>query len=118
VFIVSAQVGPVPVHPPVHPVKVEFAPAVAVSVTWVPLAKLALQVGAQLIPDGLLATVPMPVPARISVSTGALWVVLKLAVTCWLAVSVNMQVGLVPLQPPVVHPANVEFAPAVAVSVT
>jgi hypothetical protein len=44
--------------------------------------------------------------------------VLKVAVTCWLAVSVNVQVELLPLQPPVVHPAKVEFAPAVAVSVT
>jgi hypothetical protein len=43
--------------------------------------------------------------------------VLKLAVTNWAALSVNVQVGLA-LQPPPVHPANVEFAPAVAVSVT
>jgi hypothetical protein len=74
-------------------------------------------VGAQLIPAGLLETVPVPVPARISVSTGALWVVLKLAVTCWLAPSVNVQVGLVPLQLPV-HPAKDEFSTAIAVSVT
>jgi hypothetical protein len=115
---VKVQVGLLPLQPPpVHPAKVEFVPAVAVSVTSVPLAKLVLQVGAQLIPEGLLATVPVPVPARISVSTGALWVVLKLAVTCWLALSVNVQVGLLPLQPPV-HPTKDEFAPAVAVSVT
>ena len=58
----------------------------------------------------------MPAPARITVSVAGM--VLKVAVTCWLAVSVNVQVELLPLQPPVVHPAKVEFAPAVAVSVT
>ena len=71
--------------------------------------------GAQLIPAGTLAIVPVPAPARLTVSATAL--VLKLAVTSWLAVSVMVHVGLV-LQPPPVHPANVEFAPAVAVSVT
>jgi hypothetical protein len=77
-----------------------------------------VQVGAQLIPAGLLETIPVPVPARISVSTGALWVLLKLDVTCWFALSVKVQVGLLPLQPLPVHPAKVEFAPAVALSVT
>lgn len=68
---VNVQVELLPLQPPVHPVKDEFAAAVSVSVTWVPLAKLALQVGAQLIPDGLLAIVPVPVPARLMVSTAA-----------------------------------------------
>jgi hypothetical protein len=45
------------------------------------------------------------------------WVALKLAVICWLAVTITMQVRLVPLQPPV-HPAKDELALAVAVSVT
>jgi hypothetical protein len=114
---VRLQVGLLPLQPPVHPAKDEFVPAVSVSVTWVPLAKLAPQVGAQLIPPGLLATVPVPVPASVTVSTGAFCLALKLAVTCWFALSVNVQVGLAPLQPPV-HPANDEFAPAVSVSVT
>jgi hypothetical protein len=115
-FMVSAQVGLVPVQPPVHPVNDEFAPAVAVSVTEVPLAKLALQVGAQLIPEGALEIVPVPAPARVTVSVAGM--VLNVAVTCWLALSVNVQVELLPLQLPAVHPAKVEFAPAVAVSVT
>jgi hypothetical protein len=114
---VNVQVGLAPLQPPVHPANDEFVPAVSVSVTWVPLARLALQVGAQLIPPGLLATVPVPVPASVTVNTTPFWMVLKLAVTCWLALSVNVQVGLPPLQPPV-HPANDEFAPAVSVSVT
>lgn len=109
---VRLQVGLLPLQPPVHPAKDEFAAAVSVSVTWVPLVKLVLQVGAQLIPPGLLATVPAP--ASVTVSTTAFWMALKLAVTCWLALSVNMQVGLLPLQPPV-HPANEEFAAAASV---
>lgn len=119
VFIVSWQVGLLPLQPPpAQATKDEFVPAVSVSVTGVPLAKLVLQVGAQLIPEGLLAIVPMPVPATLTVSTGAFGgVALKLAITCWLALSVNVQVGLLPVQPPV-HPAKSDFAAAVSVSVT
>src|SRR5438046_6701741 len=55
---------PVPEHPPpLQPVKVEPAAGVAVSVTAVPLVKLAEQVTPQLIPTGALVTVPLPVPA-------------------------------------------------------
>src|SRR5580698_2456331 len=114
---VNMQVGFTPLQPPpVHPAKAELVPAVSVSVTVVPELKLALQVGAQLIPEGLLAIVPVPVPARLTVST--LWVAPKVAVTCWLALRVRMQVELAPLQPPPVHPVNDEFVPAVSVMVT
>ena len=87
------------------------------SVTWVPALKGALQVVPQLIPPGLLVTVPEPFPPRVTLSTGTLWTGLKVAVTCWLALSVTVQ-ALVPLHPPPVHPMNDEFAPAVAASVT
>ncbi|MFZ0954724.1 MAG: hypothetical protein WAN60_00150 [Candidatus Sulfotelmatobacter sp.] len=40
---VTEQVDLLPLQPPDHPAKEEFAAAVAVRVTWVPLAKLALQ---------------------------------------------------------------------------
>src|SRR5438552_12579785 len=64
---VTVQV-PVPEQPPpVQPVKVEPATGVAVSVTAVPPAKLAEQVAAQLIPAGELVTVPLPVPAGVTV---------------------------------------------------
>src|SRR5204862_7070659 len=60
---------PVPEHPPPRqPVKVEPAAGVAVSVTAVPLEKLAEQVAPQLIPAGELVTVPLPVPALLTVS--------------------------------------------------
>jgi len=55
---VSAQVGLLPLHAPPQLVKLSFAAGVAVSVTCVPLEKLAVQVWPQLIPVGLLATLP------------------------------------------------------------
>jgi len=60
--------APVPEQAPVHPVKVELAIGFAVSVTDVPAAKLALHVGPQLSPDGLLVIVPPPEPAFSTVS--------------------------------------------------
>ena len=67
-FIVTVQ-EPVPEHPPpVQPVKVEPPEGVAVSVTLVPLVKVALQVDPQLIPAGLEVTVPVPVPLLVTVS--------------------------------------------------
>src|SRR5437773_4754507 len=61
--------APVPLQPPpLQPVKVEPAAAVAVNVTAVPLAKLAEQVAPQLIPTGALVTVPLPVPALLTVT--------------------------------------------------
>ena len=59
---------PVPVQAPDQPANVELAPAAAVKVTDVPLAKLALHVDPQLMPAGLLVTVPVPVPASATVS--------------------------------------------------
>jgi hypothetical protein len=98
---------------PVHATKVEFGPAVAVSFTCVPVGKFALQVFPQLMPEGLLVTVPVPFPERPTVNT----VALNVAVTFSLALSVTAHVGLLPQLPPV-HPANDELASAVAASVT
>ena len=60
---VTVQVVAFPQLPPVQPVNVYPLPAVAVSRTCVPEGKLAEQVEGQLIPAGLLATVPVPVMA-------------------------------------------------------
>jgi hypothetical protein len=59
---------PVPVQAPDQPANVEPEAAVAVSVTAVPLAKLAVHVVGQLMPAGLLVTVPVPAPALCTVS--------------------------------------------------
>src|SRR5947209_19386748 len=56
--------APVPEQPPpLQPVKVEPVAGAAVSVTAVPLVKLAAQVAPQVMPAGLLVTVPAPAPA-------------------------------------------------------
>src|SRR5208283_83959 len=58
---------PMPEQAPLQPVNVDPAPAMAVSVT-VPLANVVEQTGPQLIPIGVLITVPTPVPAVETVS--------------------------------------------------
>jgi hypothetical protein len=64
---VTLQV-PVPVQAPDQPANVEVVFGAAVSVTMVPLVKLALHVAPQLIPAGLLVIVPPAVPALWTVS--------------------------------------------------
>jgi hypothetical protein len=54
--------GPVPEHVPLQPAKVEPGAGVAVSVTRVPPGYVPLQALPQLIPEGLLVTVPLPLP--------------------------------------------------------
>jgi hypothetical protein len=64
-FIVRVQV-PVPLHAPPQPVKVQSFAGVAVRVTCVPEAKFALQVVGQLMPEGELVTVPLPLSPTVS----------------------------------------------------
>jgi hypothetical protein len=55
--------GPVPVQPPpLQPENAEPVAPVAVRVTGVPPARVAEQVAPQMIPDGVLITVPLPAP--------------------------------------------------------
>ena len=60
--------APVPLHDPLHPLNVEPAVGLAVSVTAVPTGKPAAQVLPQSIPAGLLVTLPPPVPILLIVS--------------------------------------------------
>src|SRR5437879_5838642 len=101
--------------PPLQPLKVEPAAGAAVSVTAVPLAKLAAQVAPQVMPAGLLVTVPAPVPALETVSVKVCRV--KVAVTVVAAESVTVQAPG-PEQPPPLQPLKVEPVVGAAVSVT
>jgi hypothetical protein len=60
--------APVPEHAPDQPVKREPAAGVGVSVTEVVAPKFAVQVAPQEMPGGDEVTVPVPEPARVTVS--------------------------------------------------
>jgi len=113
---VTTQVD-VPLQAPVQPANVDPDAAVAVRVTCVPLGKFALQVLGQLMPAGLLVTVPVPEPVVVTASwTGGTVEVSNSAVTEVAALRVTTQVS-VPLQAPL-QPAKVDPDAAAAVSVT
>ena len=59
---------PVPVQPPLQPLKIEPAAGAAVKVTAVPLANAAAQVVPQEMPAGALVMVPVPAPLELTVS--------------------------------------------------
>ena len=107
------QVELLPAQAPPHPANDEFAAAVAVRVIEVPGSKLALQVWPQLMPGGLLTTLPLPVPAKVTPRTGE---APKFAMTEAFCINVTLQVP-VPLQAPD-QPAKYEFPDGDAVSVT
>ena len=67
-------------------------------------------------PDGLLVTAPLPVPASVTVKANCTGVVLNVAVTAFAELIVTEQLPVPEQAPP--HPANVEPLPAVAVSAT
>jgi len=106
----------VPVQAPeLQPAKTEPAPGVAVSVTDVPAAKLAVQTVLHVSPAGELVTVPLPAPVTVTVSptvAGA-----KVAVTVVALVGATVQVP-VPEQPPPDQPTKTAPPVGVAVSAT
>lgn len=107
---------PVPVHAPLQPTNVEPLAAAAVSVTEVPLAKLAVHVAPQLMPAGDEVTVPEPVPAFVTDNANVVAELLNVAVTARAAVIDTVQAP-VPVHAPD-QPANVEPELAAGVSVT
>ena len=114
VVIDTVQVASAPLQAPVQPVNVENAPADAVNVTVESPAKVAVHVGGHAIPTGSLATVPSPVPVRVTDRRCGL--VTNLAVTCASAVMGTRQV-VVPAQAPD-QSVNIELGAAVAVRFT
>jgi hypothetical protein len=111
--MVRVQFLPVPEQAPDQPANLERAEATAVSVTAVPCRKACAQLAPQLIPAGLELTVPVPLPAFLSVSVLSLS---KLAVAAWSVLMVRVQLP-VPEQAPD-QPAKRDPAEAVAVRVT
>ena len=107
--------GPVPLHAPLHPAKVDPELGVAVSVTVVPKLNTSEQSAPQLIPAGELDTVPDPVPVFTTVIVNCCNV--NVAVTVVAAVMVTVH-GPVPVQPPPLHPVNDDPTLGDAVSVT
>ena len=112
--VIETTQEPVPVHAPLQPANVEPAAAVAVSVTEVPLLKVAEQVAPQLMPAGELVTLPLPVPAFASVNEKVCSV--KVAVTDCAALIEAAQEP-VPVHAPL-QPVKSDPADGVAVSVT
>ena len=102
-FSVTSQVV-VPEHPPLHPVKLEESFGAAVRVTSVPVMNELEHAVPQLIPLGLLITLPPPLPARVTerTETGA---AANVAVTDSFVVNVRVHVAAVPEHAPP-HPLN------------
>src|SRR5438445_10861716 len=66
-LMLTVQVVPEAASQPLQPVNVDPVAGVAVRVTTVPLSKAAEQVAPQLSPAGAEVTVPLPVPAVVTV---------------------------------------------------
>ena len=105
----------VPLQAPLQPANTEPLAAAAVTVTEVPVAKLALQAVPQFTPVGDEVTVPVPVPALVTLN-GKLDELLNVAVTARAAVIDREQVE-VPEHAPL-QPAKLEPLAAAGVSVT
>jgi len=103
-----------PLHAPPQLAKYELTPALEVKVTWVPGGNVAVHELPHVMPEGLLVTVPVPVPPRLTFNVAA--VRLNAAPTAVLLLTVTVHEA-VPAHVPD-QPANAEFVPAVAVRVT
>lgn len=113
-FIVTTH-APVPLHAPDQPVNDDEASAAAVSVTAVPKLYGSEQSAPQVMPAGVDVTLPLPVPARTTLSV--LVCSVNVAETVVAAVIVTTQL-LVPLHPPPDHPVNADPTADAAESVT
>src|SRR5207253_377890 len=106
--------APVPEQSPLQPVKAECASGVAVSVTTVAPSNVAEHVDPQSMPDGLLLTLPTPVPLRATVSTNRCSV--NVALTLFAASIVTEHEPVPEHVPP--QPVNFEPGSAAALRAT
>src|SRR5207237_1439302 len=111
-FIVTVHAALVPLHAPPHPTKLWPLAGVAVRLTCVPPAKLALHVAGQLMPPGELVTVPLPLSLTVIVTVLGT----NNAVTPSVALKATVQLP-VPLHAPLQPPKSQPFA-GVAVKLT
>jgi hypothetical protein len=100
---------PVPAHPPpLQPAKTDPVDAVAVNVTVLPVGNEALaelQPVPQLMPDGLLVTVPVPVPALFTVRMEGTALNVAVTVLFWVITTTQAPVPLQAFpQPPKLEP--------------
>ena len=103
--------SPVPVHAPLQPAKTKLASGVARSDTVAPAANVLEQLVPQLMPEGALATVPLPFfeTERVTVLRANFAVQVLLAFT----VTEPSEQSASP-----VHPVNFELAAGIGVKVT
>src|SRR4029077_3848686 len=66
--VMETEHAPTPEQAPLHPAKVDPEPGVAVRMTEVPPLKFAVHALGQLMPAGTLVTVPVPVPATVTIN--------------------------------------------------
>ena len=116
-LIVTLQVSEVPLHAPDQPAKTTFLlDGLAVRVTVLPVLKLAEHSVPQLMPLGLLLTLPEPLFTTLSVYFDGAGAGAKVAVAVAFAASEKLQAA-VPVQAPL-QPLNTMPASGVAVRLT
>src|SRR5512146_2434242 len=106
--------APVPVQGPLHPPKADPLEGTASRVTEVPPANEAVHVVPQLMPTGLLVTVPVPVPEVVTCNCAC--VCAKTTVTASLPFMATEQPALPEQAPP--HDCSAQPAAGVAVRAT
>jgi hypothetical protein len=112
-LMVTSQMGMrTPEQSPLQPTKRWRRSGVAVRMTTVSSPYASEQSGPQLMPEGMLVTVPAPVVDTVSVKVRK-----KVAVTVRAALIVTMQLPT-PEQPAPLQPEKIVLAPGVAVRVT
>ena len=108
--VVPGQATPVPLHP----AKLEPFAGTAVSVTDVPPGNEAEHVGSHVIPVGLDVTVPLPAPDFVRDNVGFGGMIVNVAITLVLAVSVKAQGFVVPFAHTPLQPTKVLLVAGVA----